>query len=60
MTEENICPKHNIPLKLRRNVKTGDVALACPYCDVEEQRKKHGREDANQAAFRVVREATKE
>jgi hypothetical protein len=24
-------------MRLRRNVKTGEVALACPYCDVEER-----------------------
>src|SRR5579863_1502647 len=29
-------PKHNVPLKLRRNVKTGDIALACPFCDAEQ------------------------
>jgi hypothetical protein len=36
MMEENMCPKHNMPLNLRRNVKTSDIALACPLCDVEQ------------------------
>jgi hypothetical protein len=35
MAEEE-CPKHNVPLKLRRNVKTGELALACPFCDAEQ------------------------
>jgi hypothetical protein len=35
MAEEE-CPKHNVPLKLRRNVKTGDLALAFPFCDAEQ------------------------
>jgi hypothetical protein len=50
MTEENICPKHEVALKLRRNVKTGELALACPFCDVEERQSKDG----------VVREATEQ
>lgn len=29
--------KHAVPLMLRRNVKTGEVALACPCGDVEER-----------------------
>jgi uncharacterized Zn finger protein (UPF0148 family) len=29
------CPKHGTPYRLRRNVKTGEVAIACPVCDVE-------------------------
>jgi hypothetical protein len=29
------CPKHDIPLVLRHNKKTGEVALACISCDVE-------------------------
>jgi len=39
MAEEK-CPKHNVPLKLRRNVKTGGIALACPFCDAEQPPKK--------------------
>jgi hypothetical protein len=39
MAEEK-CPKHNVPLKLRRNVKTGEIALACPFCDAEQPPKK--------------------
>ncbi len=34
-TEPNTCPKHNVPLTLRENAETGELALACPYCDVE-------------------------
>jgi hypothetical protein len=37
---EEICPKHNVQLKLRRNVKTGELALACPFCDAEQPPKK--------------------
>jgi hypothetical protein len=29
------CPKHGTSYVLRRNVKTGEVAIACPLCDVE-------------------------
>jgi hypothetical protein len=32
------CPKHGIPYSLRRNVKTGGVAIACPLCDIEANR----------------------
>jgi hypothetical protein len=39
MAEEK-CPKHNVLLKLRRNVKTGELALACPFCDAEQPPKK--------------------
>ncbi len=39
MAEEQ-CAKHNVPLKLRRNVKTGELALACPFCDAEQPPKK--------------------
>jgi hypothetical protein len=39
MAEEK-CLKHNVPLKLRRNVKTGELALACPFCDAEQPPKK--------------------
>ena len=39
MAEEK-CPKHKVLLKLRRNVKTGELALACPFCDAEELPKK--------------------
>jgi hypothetical protein len=56
MPEETICPKHNVALKLRKNMKTGELALACPFCDAEKQQ--HKREDFNQAAARTVREAT--
>ena len=30
-----ICPKHNIPYRLRSNVTTGEIALACFLCDIE-------------------------
>jgi hypothetical protein len=39
MAEEQ-CPKHKVLLKLRRNVKTGELALACPVCDKEQPPKK--------------------
>jgi hypothetical protein len=29
------CPKHGISYALRQNAKTGEVAIACPLCDVE-------------------------
>jgi hypothetical protein len=29
------CPKHGISYALRQNAKTGEVAIACPFCDVE-------------------------
>ncbi len=31
------CPKHKIPLKLRRDIKMRDQALACPFCKVEKR-----------------------
>lgn len=31
-----MCGKHNVRLMLRRMAKSGEVALACPYCDMEE------------------------
>ena len=37
MTPTRMCAKHGISLMLRRNAKTGEVALACPYCDMEER-----------------------
>jgi hypothetical protein len=39
MAEEK-CAKHNVPPKLRRNVKTGELALACQFCDAEQPPKK--------------------
>ena len=32
------CPKHGTSYVLRRNVKTGEVAIACPLCDVEDRK----------------------
>jgi hypothetical protein len=29
------CPKHGTSYVLRRNVKTGEMAIACPLCDLE-------------------------
>ena len=37
---EGKCLKHKVLLKLRRNVKTGELALACPFCDAEQPPKK--------------------
>jgi hypothetical protein len=37
MSPKPMCAKHAVPLMLRRNTKTGEVALACPYCDAEER-----------------------
>lgn len=31
-----MCGKHTVPLMLRRDDKTREVARACPYCDMEE------------------------
>jgi hypothetical protein len=44
------CPKHDIPLVLRQNTKTGEVSLACVSCDVEARG--GGEEEA-----RLIREA---
>lgn len=33
------CQKHNMEMKLRQNVDTGEIALACMFCDAE---KPHG------------------
>jgi hypothetical protein len=30
-----LCPKHKTSLVLRKNVKSGQVSLACIQCDVE-------------------------
>jgi len=32
---EKKCPKHGVSYALRQNAKTGELALACPLCDVE-------------------------
>ena len=45
--EESICPRHNIPYRLRRNVKTGEIALACYLCDIEINVDKDRNNDAN-------------
>jgi hypothetical protein len=37
MPPQAMCAKHAVPLMTRRNAKTGEVALACPYCDMEER-----------------------
>jgi hypothetical protein len=37
MPPKAMCVKHDVPLMLRRNDATGEVALACPYCDAEER-----------------------
>jgi len=37
MPPKPICAKHTMVLTLRRNAKTDEVALACPYCDMEER-----------------------
>ena len=29
------CPKHGVSYALRQNAKTGELALACPLCEVE-------------------------
>ena len=60
MAEENICPKHKVELKLRKNVKTGELALACPFCDAEQPPEKREKKDFSQAAARIVREAATE
>jgi uncharacterized Zn finger protein (UPF0148 family) len=57
MTEQK-CPKHNVPLKLRRNVETGELALACPFCDAEQPPKKRHKEDFSKSTARIVKEAT--
>ncbi len=31
------CPKHKIPLTIRRDVKIRELALACPFCKVEKR-----------------------
>jgi hypothetical protein len=37
MPPQAMCAKHAVPLMTRRNAKTGEVALACLYCDMEER-----------------------
>ena len=29
------CPKHGVSYVIRRNGETGEIAIACPLCDVE-------------------------
>jgi len=29
------CPKHGVSYALRQNAETGELAVACPLCDVE-------------------------
>ena len=48
MAEEK-CPKHDVPLKLRRNLTTDELALACPFCDAEQQA-----QDKNLSATHVI------
>ena len=31
-----MCGKHDVHLMLRHNDSSGEVLLACPYCDMEE------------------------
>jgi hypothetical protein len=31
------CPKHGTRLLLRRNAATSEIALACPYCHLEDR-----------------------
>lgn len=31
------CPRHGTHYLLRRNVKTGEIAISCPLCDVEDR-----------------------
>jgi hypothetical protein len=40
------CPKHGVSYALRQNAKTGELAIACPLCDVEA----HGGSDRDVAA----------
>ena len=37
MPPKAMCVKHAVHLMLRRNVTTGEAAMACPYCDAEER-----------------------
>ena len=37
MPPKAMCAKRAVALMVRRNAKTGEVALACPYCDIEER-----------------------
>ena len=37
MPPKAMCAKHGTPLMMRRNVTTSEIALACPYCDMEER-----------------------
>jgi hypothetical protein len=49
-----LCPKHKIPLVLRKNVKSGEVSLACIQCDVEA----HGGGQSDIDLVRTVMEKT--
>ena len=55
-----MCPKHNVKFDLRQNVESGEQVSFCQFCDWEEQRSKRGREDWNQAVYRVQREPSED
>ena len=49
---QTLAQKHKVPLMLRENAEKGELALACPYCDVEA----HGGRDKE---LRIVADAMK-
>jgi hypothetical protein len=53
MAEMFTCPKHKIPLKIRRDVKIRELALACPFCKIEKRVANY--DGANQPAAQLGR-----
>lgn len=47
------CPKHGVPYSLRRNLKTNEIAIACPLCYVEAAGATE--QDVQKAAGRVAK-----
>ena len=47
------CPKHKIPLKIRRDVKIRELAATCPFCKIE--KRAAACDTANQATARFDR-----
>jgi hypothetical protein len=57
MSPKAMCAKHGIPLMMRRNDTTLEVALACPYCDMEER---GGGEDERSLIEEALREKSRQ
>ena len=57
MPPKAMCAKHGIPLMMRRNATTREIALACPYCDMEAL---GGGEDERSLIEEALREKSKQ